>query len=477
MSLRSDEESGFENISNPENNNSDEDDISGEFDDDLDFTLPHASSARDDISSEAETLTSIDDVQDLDFSHPRNIGVSDKEHRSSSLSDDVLPHEQPYVSPSLMSNEENVSTSNAETTLEDNHAFEQNIADPSEMAINESQDMSTSLDSFMEDYVNKPATPMSQSGHEIENQEITNNLSPLDAFMAGNADDNDVIKQPVQDFDIQDNHSFASELDTFVEDENSIPNRELSSPIANNDGNISPLDAFMNSDTQTEGHIRQSVQSLDNQNGNTSISELDEFMEDKNATSLDINDNSSATDDDGSISPLDAFMADRNSETSNQPLDEAPVVSVEKAAVTNDEFSPQRESALDSREQSQSRYSTQLDKIREALTSDNIDISSLDQPIELDDYSDDENVGKDDYDDILSNISTPSDAVNAPSSSDDQYDASSQQGSSENDENWEWEYVDEDGNQIPENGEDDGDWEWEYVEDDSDDANVDDNKK
>lgn len=129
----------------------------------------------------------------------------------------------------------------------------------------------------------------------------------------------------------------------------------------------------------------------------------------------------------------------------------------------------------------QSRYSAELDKIRQALTSDNVDISSLDEPIALDDYSDDENVSEEE----------PTPKASAGDDQDWEYEYveddgtegtadttnNSPQGTlekSDNGEDWEWEYVDENGQAatVPENkeGEEteegDGDWEWEYVEDD-----------
>jgi hypothetical protein len=95
-----------------------------------------------------------------------------------------------------------------------------------------------------------------------------------------------------------------------------------------------------------------------------------------------------------------------------------------------------------------SRYQAELDKIRNALTSDNVDISSLDSPITLDDYSDDENIHEDDA---------------AAQSS-----AGSSSPSTKSDDDWEWEYVEDDGN-----SQDSDDWEWEYVEDDGSDTNID----
>ena len=123
----------------------------------------------------------------------------------------------------------------------------------------------------------------------------------------------------------------------------------------------------------------------------------------------------------------------------------------------------------------QSRYSAELDKIRQALTSDNVDISSLDEPIALDDYSDDENVSEDDEpapqasnddsQDWEYEYVEDDDADNTGNVSDD----STQNTQEKNDgEDWEWEYVDENGQaaSVPENKENDDDWEWEYVEDD-----------
>ncbi len=152
-----------------------------------------------------------------------------------------------------------------------------------------------------------------------------------------------------------------------------------------------------------------------------------------------------------------------------------------------------------------SRYSAELDKIRAALTADNVDISSLNEPIALDEYSDDENVGQD-SDTLVTDkqvMSDSDDYSKAPvHSSDDSDYVQSQQISSvavsqspsnvldaaasgtvadtaqetaEDGEDWEWEYVDENGNEIPA-GEDE-DWEWEYVEDDGKEDKPDNNKQ
>lgn len=152
-----------------------------------------------------------------------------------------------------------------------------------------------------------------------------------------------------------------------------------------------------------------------------------------------------------------------------------------------------------------SRYSAELDKIRAALTADSVDISSLNEPIALDEYSDDENVGQDsdtlvtdkqvmsdsdDYSKASAHFSDGSDYVQSQQissvavskSPSNVLDAAASgtvadtaQETAEDGEDWEWEYVDENGNEIPA-GEDE-DWEWEYVEDDGEEDKPDNNKQ
>ncbi len=123
-----------------------------------------------------------------------------------------------------------------------------------------------------------------------------------------------------------------------------------------------------------------------------------------------------------------------------------------------------------------SRYSAELERIRQALTTDNVDLNALDEPIALDEYSDDENVHEDGD---LAPV-TDMDTASADNNNDDwEYEYVEDDGSTEtpsdkeapaapesdSDEDWEWEYVEDDGNKTAE-GDNDEDWEWEYVEDD-----------
>ena len=120
----------------------------------------------------------------------------------------------------------------------------------------------------------------------------------------------------------------------------------------------------------------------------------------------------------------------------------------------------------------QSRYSAEMDKIRQALTSDNIDISTMDTPIALDEYSDDENISDENNDDWEWEY------VEDTTIADD----NNQQvqieniANSDSDDEWEYEYVDEEGNPI-ENTDDNQDWEWEYVEEEDNENTNDDNNK
>ena len=469
---RLDSSMGFENISNPENNNTDEDDISTEFDDDLDFALPHTPSTAENIYPKSKTSEPLEHNQDMGVPHLDNVILPNDE--KSSLSENI--HQQTYASNSVVPNDDSGAISSFETTIEDNNISELNSVVSTNTYANEASETSVSIDSFMEDHTDQPSTSMTQSVPDAVSYSSANDISPLDAFMANSTENKDVTGTPLQDIGVQDNNTFVSESDAFMKnDDNISSDNNEKSFTADNNVNEPLLEAFIKSNVQNEDVTKQSAQSFEVQDNNTSISRLDELMEDNSNHSIDINENhSSVVDNDVSISPLDAFMADRNNvSSSDKPLDNTSIDSNVNIAGADDENLSIEEAKPNELNQTQSRYSSQLDKIREALTSDNIDISSLDQPIELDDYSDDENVGKDNYDDILSNAPTHSGVTNTNSS----LDTSSHQGTSENDEDWEWEYVDEDGNPIPENG-DDEDWEWEYVEDDDgNDANVDDNKK
>lgn len=420
---------GFENISQPKDYHLEEENVAPEFDDDLDFTLPHVSSSVKDEASETEFSPSDNLSEDIDFTLPEGGKFIDERETTQNMSDENAQKNNPYISNHPM----------FDAVDDDADAIENTFANGN---VSERGEITTS---------NTAA------------QEVHDNLSSLDALMGNFSDHSDAL----------DNDFIATDVD------NASPSVQQTASNSQEDiEQISPLDAFMADRNNEEDNI-ESAQPQD-------VIQQDTFDEASSFASIaathdDVTPKfeaptASSTTTESDISPLDAFMADRNNTTaSTEPsvsAPEAPLdVNIAHNKNTNAEISEKHEP-------SQSRYSAELDKIREALTSDNIDISSLDQPIELDDYSDDENVGKDDYDDILSNTSASTPSANVASAPNQSNEVAEQQNASENsdDEDWEWEYVDENGNEVPENS-DDEDWEWEYVEDDEDNSNVDDNKK
>ncbi|MBR2274294.1 MAG: hypothetical protein IJ864_05675, partial [Alphaproteobacteria bacterium] len=147
---------------------------------------------------------------------------------------------------------------------------------------------------------------------------------------------------------------------------------------------------------------------------------------------------------------------------------------VEDSSIANDDaiYSQPDEPLNDVRESSsQNRYSAEMDKIRQALTGNHIDLSSLDHPIALDDYDDDDRhmfdqedstqtTYAENYDDQTQTVQQ-NDAKDFDTT-DDNSNSNSDNGEDGDDQDWEWEYVDENGNvaSVPA----DQDWEWEYVD-------------
>ena len=252
----------------------------------------------------------------------------------------------------------------------------------------------------------------------------------------------------------------VSDLDSFVFDEESSET-EVLEPKAEeptftsldelSSDNVSDLDSFVFDEESSETEV------------------LEPVVEESTFTSLDESSSDSASD-------LDSFMFDEES-TENEVLE--PIVE-ESTFTSLDELSSKEAPTINVKEiqesitenktydhrTTQSRYSAELDKIRKALTSDNVDISSIDEPIALDDYGDDDNLVEDD----LSLDDENSDEWEYEYVEDN---SSEEELSTETDnnaqDNWEYEYVDENGNPIEPSSDDD--WEWEYVEEDADDNN------
>ena len=418
--------------SNIDNNNS----LDDLMEDDLDFVLPKQGSALTDndsdtdINDTASDLSSLSHLMsdDLDFELPAQGSALDTENvKDQGPILEVPEFNNTDTLDSLMgddANDEDVEPNfnEAVNTEQSEQETEENIV---------SLDDLSSLDSLMSDDANdedvepnfNEAVNTEQSKQEsVENPVSLDDLSSLDSLMGDDANSENV--EP----------NFNEAVNTEQSEQESVEN-----PVSLDD--FSSLDSLMSEDANSEN-----VEPDFNEAVNTEQSEQES---EENPVSLD------------DLSSLDSLMSeDANSEASSQEFADATEIDADNDTSNFD---------------TSSRYSAELDKIRAALTSDNIDISSLDKPIALDDYDDDANVSEDDVyadsgyeetrnDELSANSNITSNSVSTPEKT-------------LSDEDWEWEYVDENGNPISadEANTNDQDWEWEYVEDDS--SNAEDNNK
>lgn len=508
--------------------------------DDLDFELPEVHSNIDDMSEDNSTteighisnLSETNDIEDddLDFALPEvNFSNEDIADSSSSMGfEDISQPEQ--SSDEHLDFDDNFSDgldfSLPDIEDNDNQSDDiQSLSDENEdeaSATHFSEDKQPKNQLRNEDEANVSSLEeISQSDATEKETEIT---SPLDNFMTLHNEDISVRSAPQATIPAMDSSALSNTL-ANTEKENSEPSLDdlLNSsegeehPISEQSmtsANVSPADTDVSASMVDTASSAETSSSLDDLLGGadkdvvapnvaaTRASTLDDFMNSHNrdiaASGADMAAQSAAKE-----PSLDDFLAEpakTNSQTDaisqtdeTLPVDDtvtssSPVSHVSEEVPTDTHL----QNSPHEHEVHPSRYSAELDKIREALTSDSVDLSSLDQPIELDDYSDDENVGKDDYDDILSHLSESHDntsdthiasdaqassTVNSDttSSTPDVSQQNSENTTSDGDQDWEWEYVDEDGNEVP--ADDDQDWEWEYVEDDDNSTDADDNKK
>ena len=419
------------------------------FDDDLDFALPEAVfSGSSDTSSEVSHSMGFEDIS------ASSDNVLDKDDISDEFDDDL-----DFPLPRVTLNQNSKKTDETDF-LSSNNSFSTDLSASETDQIDLTQDKTNITPSRekIEENADQQAIM-----HPVGNNDIYAESSSINI---GEFGDVDIEEQVSQNNLAQKREQNISNLDTLMsEDISRQPNQTMLSEPQKDDiaslNNESALDDFMSESIGQQSN--QTVLSEPQKDDITDVNReaaLDDFMgesigQQSNQTVLSEPQRDDITGS-NSKSALDDFMGESIGQQSNQTI--------------------------------QSRYSAELDKIRQALTSDNIDIASIDQPIELDDYSDDENVGKDNYDDILSSVSksTASDLSYTAVSNDSSAVASQQNAvSNSGDDDWEWEYVDENGNPISEN--DDQDWEWEYVDEEDDDENnsnvdgadskLDDNKK
>lgn len=461
-------------VSSPDLNSMDEESMLSDFDD-LDFSLPSNDAIQQNNASREDTQTvghisNLDDLNDgldddLDFALPQ----VDHTHED-------------YAS----------ETSNTENSL----SFDNLIDEDTSSVLGKSDD---DLNFALPSTENKP------SSDEEDLNSNMDDIPALDSFVEDNQDfsvpefDNPA-QAPVSEYDHSEDELQHSHLDDFNTPQNladSLDDMYNNSAEGVSSTNM-PLDASLDQETSSISNSSNLLDdtdftSLDNLISSSEVDEndvtddtgLDQFMQpNPNENDHNVEQRVSPNLDATPSASLDDFVAS-NIDTQVEQSDLQPSSSIddllmeENAPLQQDEISssaPQEVShASDQHQETPSRYSAELDKIRQALTADSVDLSSLDQPIELDDYSDDENVGKNDYyDDIpqQNNSSTHTQdqqpaATNIASDTSYQEQASSNTDAS-SDEDWEWEYVDENGNEI--SSDEDQDWEWEYVEDDEDDG-------
>ncbi|MBQ8750915.1 MAG: hypothetical protein IJZ30_04700 [Alphaproteobacteria bacterium] len=376
--------------------------LDGIVDDDLSFELPEQNtefSADDNTTEENESFTSLDDIVD-----------------------DGLSFELP---------EQNTEFNTEDSTIEEGESF-------------------SSLDDIADDGLSfelpEQNTEFSAKDNTTEESESFSSLDDI-------ADDGLSFELPEQntEFSAEDNTTEKSEsftsLDDIADDGLSFELPEQNTEFSAEDNIAEKSESFSSLDDIADDGL-----SFELPEENTEFSAEDNTTkESESFSSLD------DIADDGLSFELPEENKEENKNTENSQSDNVSIDDFFNTdAVDNTPQAPSQPST------STSRYSAELDKIRAALTSDNVDISSLDEPIALDDYSDDENVPQDD--EYIGNTSTDADEdweYEYVEDGTETLDTNNQ--TSDNNEEWDWEYVDENGNPIESNGEDE-EWEWEYVE-------------
>ena len=318
---------------------------------------------------------------------------------------------------------------------------------------------------------------------DITDNNETSDIADLDNFENLSLDDFSTTDNTLDTINVDDNVA----LDDFSEFENSDENNRITSDLEY--APPSMKDDILSFDTFANGgfdeYKEENISAVDDinfdeniENNNVSIEQyednisLDNLIDENVVTSQDdINEdedeNRYDNESDSNIS-LDSLIDE------NINYEEGMEHSSEDVINDDVELDSLETNDIDAVDKNnyQSRYSAEMDKIRQALTSDNIDISTMDTPIALDEYSDDENISDENNDDWEWEY------VEDTTIADD----NNQQvqieniANSDSDDEWEYEYVDEEGNPI-ENTDDNQDWEWEYVEEEDNENTNDDNNK
>ncbi len=388
------------------------------FDSDgLDFALPEQNTASDTNEFSAKPLTdSLDNVfnsDGLDYALPEQSSVQ------------IDSQETPLSHPQTTNLDDIFNEDGLDFTLPESNS-------QTEDDINVKQANADNLDSMFSSDDLDFVLPEQPVVNKIDEPSPQDSLDNLDSIL----NNNDLSTIPVKQNSVQVDETAPAEFSADSLD-------SIFAPTSTKTEFSLPEQTLSPTDEETE-----SLPSLDN---------LDDILADNSlntALSEQHLDTHQAIDHDGDLTSLDSLASHISATNSrSQTVSDNEGVSV-----------------VPQQEPHQSRYSAELDRIRTALTSDNIDVSSLDQPIALDDYDDDEGILNKEDETMLDSVQSY-----VPSQDDMQQPVSSQSDGADS-EDWDWEYVDENGNPVSTSG-DDEDWEWEYVEDDGTEDEPDNNNK
>ena len=468
-------------------------------DDDLDFELPEHGIAIDTESRKEnsdvvdEDIISLDD-NDLDFAFSDNSPVSDNEFRQDNLIEDsnaINDADEEITSSlnsdSLYDNENmddlsfndlisDLSINNSDTKKADED-WESELT--SNAGVEETEDFNSinslddmpfednSLDSFAD-------TDFEQSAsNDVDNGNLDNFSDNLQQIT--DATDESTFEESGETFDTNINETDTNSLDNISFEDNSLDSladidfEQSTFDDVDNDN----LDNFADNlqqitDATDESTFEESSDTFDTNINETDTNSLDNISFEDNSlddlTNIDFEQSNSNNVDSVNLdnfvaedAPIEENFETFSDETENVNIEnENTIISVEDNSLSDINEISSSSNAY------QSRYSAELDKIREALTSDNIDLSSLDEPIALDEYSDDENI-------MEENTSSSNEAeeweyeyVEDEGVASEQPIEEEQHNNSTSEEEGEWEYVDEEGNPITPS--DNEEWEWEYVD-------------
>lgn len=439
--------------------------------DDLEFTLPdEITSSSSDDNDNSQEYVSFDSFEVSDLSL-QNEELNDNED----LSDVALSFDDMLSELSEQTNEE-------ESETEDTNGFEDiNLDSFSNFdTLTEATDTSTEDDNIsgvsFEDNVDFGET---QQGEEEISSFESFDLSDFEDINIEN-DSTSNLESNFEDISLDDSVSINLDEED-VEDSLEEVNTNEGIDFSNNFNDVD-LDSFT-TDESEETNNEETDFNFDDLIS-TSIEDTTENAEQDNQTeeTLDSIDFSSFDEDITPVSNEDNMISTFDDLTSFEE-DIAPTSNEDDMSSTLDSFSSEEieeDEIVSDFSTTQSRYSAELDKIREALTSDSVDLSSLDEPIALDEYSDDENVEEDtdtsnqdddwEYEYVEENTpseqtSNDTDETEDATSSNDEWEweyVEEENNSTASSDDEEWEYVDENGNPVTPS--DNEEWEWEYVE-------------